>query len=296
MIRQTLMMFGAVVLGSALGLGLVGVSAQAPQLPAGVQSSFDTEEATVLKVFSAQDGEHRFVAYMVKWKDSEVIVSDALARSDFEVGDTISFMAQKITLPQPPMGVSSLSFTLTSPPRAAREAAGPGADAISPEEQRRNMKIVGGNLAAARTERERFYALGRAAKNALKAGDAEQGRELATELELLTPKYRKDWNYGNAIQDASQVLGRIALAAGDVEEAKRRLLASADSKGSPQMNSFGPNMQLAKELLAKGERDVVLEYFGQCGTFWKMGTDRLTTWAETVRTGGTPEFGANLEY
>ena len=118
----------------------------------------------------------------------------------------------------------------------------------------------------------------------------------ATELERLAPKYRNDWNYGNAVQDANQVLGLIALAKGDVAEAKKRLLASADSKGSPQMNSFGPNMQLAKALLEKGEKDVVLEYFQRCGTFWKMGAERLAAWTAAVKNGKIPEFGANLRY
>ncbi len=62
------------------------------------------------------------------------------------------------------------------------------------------------------------------------------------------------------------------------------------------MNSFGPNMQLAKDLLAKGEREVVLEYFKRCRTFWKMGADRLAAWTAAVSKGETPEFGANLEY
>lgn len=62
------------------------------------------------------------------------------------------------------------------------------------------------------------------------------------------------------------------------------------------MNSFGPNMQLAKALLKKDERDVVLEYFQRCGTFWKMGETRLAAWTESVKKGEIPEFGANLEY
>ncbi len=163
-------------------------------------------------------------------------------------------------------------------------------------EQERTMKIVQGDLSAATTEIERFCALNRAAKNALKAGKTAEARKLADELALLAPKYPNDWNYGNAIQDANQVLGRIALAAGNVAEAKKRLLASADNKGSPQMNSFGPNMQLAKDLLAKGEKDVVLEYFTRCGRFWKMGAERLAAWTAAVKKGETPEFGANLEY
>ena len=62
------------------------------------------------------------------------------------------------------------------------------------------------------------------------------------------------------------------------------------------MNSFGPNMQLAKDLLAKGEREVVLEYFKRCRTFWEMGADQLAAWTDAVNRGATPEFGANLEY
>ena len=296
MIRKALPMLGAVVLGSMTGLGMPGASAQTPRLPAGMQSSFDMEEATVLKVFSAEEGEHRFVAYLVKWKGFEVIVSDALARSDFEVGDTIRFIAQEINLARSPLRVSSLSFTLIDSTPSERGGAEPGEKPVLPAEQKRIMRITQGDLDAAGNEAERFCALNRAAKKALKAGKTAEARKLATELERLAPKYRDDWNYGNAVQDANQVLGRIALAEGDVAEAKKRLLASADSKGSPQMNSFGPNMQLAKDLLAKGERDVVLEYFDRCGKFWKMGADRLAAWTESVTEGQMPEFGANLRY
>jgi hypothetical protein len=158
------------------------------------------------------------------------------------------------------------------------------------------MKISQGDLDAASNELERFYALNGAAKNALKDGNVEKAASLANELAQLAPKYTHDWNYGNAIQDANQVLGLIALSNGDVAEASRRLLASADSKGSPQMNSFGPNMQLAKALLEKGERDVVIEYFNRCGMFWTMGRRELARWTASVRSGKNPDFGASLEY
>ncbi len=51
---------------------------------------------------------------------------------------------------------------------------------------------------------------------------------------------------------------------------KKYLIAAGKSPGSPQMDSFGPNMTLAKDLLEKGERDAVLEYFMRCRKFWKM--------------------------
>src|SRR5947208_712962 len=62
---------------------------------------------------------------------------------------------------------------------------------------------------------ERFYALGNAAKLSLEQGNAAEAKAFAEELELLTPKFKGNWNYGNAIQDANIVLGRLALKAGD---------------------------------------------------------------------------------
>lgn len=62
------------------------------------------------------------------------------------------------------------------------------------------------------------------------------------------------------------------------------------------MNSFGPNMLLAKELLEKGERETVLEYFKLCGKFWDLGEEKLAEWSELVKQGKTPDFGANLKY
>jgi hypothetical protein len=110
------------------------------------------------------------------------------------------------------------------------------------------------------------------------------------------PKYKTDWNYGNAVQDANLVLGRLAVREGKLEAAKKYLLASGKSHGSPQMNSFGPNMALAEDLLKKGERDTVLEYLMLCRRFWKMDNGKLDQWTQEVMAGKTPYFGANLLY
>ena len=151
-------------------------------------------------------------------------------------------------------------------------------------------------LAKAKTEAERFYALNAAEKEAYNTDRKEEARAYAQEHSKLLPKYRLNWNYGNAVQDVNMVLGRIALAEGKTEEAKKFLLKSADSSGSPQMNSFGPNMCLAKDLLEKGERQVVLEYFKECGSFWKSGQGKLDEWAKQVKAGAMPDFGGNLYY
>ena len=55
-------------------------------------------------------------------------------------------------------------------------------------------------------------------------------------------------------------------------------------------------MMLAKELLNKDEKDVVIEYFKLCGSFWKMDRGRLKQWTDTVKNDGIPDFGTNLDY
>ena len=111
---------------------------------------------------------------------------------------------------------------------------------------------------------------------------------------MVTPSVTA--NYGNAIQDANLVLGRLALRAGKIKAAEEYLIAAGKSPGSPQMDSFGPNLTLAKDLLDKGERETVLEYFMLCHRFWKMDRGRLEDWMQQVMDGMNPDFGANLLY
>ena len=56
--------------------------------------------------------------------------------------------------------------------------------------------------------------------------------------------------------------------------------------------SFGPNWDLAQELLAKGEHETVLAYIDLCRKFWQSDRGRLDTWAATIRNGGSPNFSA----
>ena len=149
---------------------------------------------------------------------------------------------------------------------------------------------------ATKDEQKRFYKLADLAKSAFTAGDLKKARSYADLLLTEAKKYQDDWNYGNAIHHGNLILGRLALQSGNLAEAKARLIAAGKTPGSPQLNSFGPNMMLAKELLDKGQKDVVLEYFQLCGKFWDMGKDDLKDWTETVKKGGIPDFGANLDF
>jgi len=132
---------------------------------------------------------------------------------------------------------------------------------------------------------KRFFALPDLAKSAFEAGHFEEAHKYSTEmLELVACSSRSEHIFptGNAVHHGNLVLGWLALRSGDVEEAKARLLAAGQTAGSLQLDSFGPNMMLAKELLEHGERDVVFEYFQLCARFWKRHQERLNEWTSQI--------------
>jgi len=151
-------------------------------------------------------------------------------------------------------------------------------------------------VAGDQAEAERFYELNDLAKQSFKQGKIEQARKYANELMAALPKYQGDWNYGNAVHDSHLVLGRIAVVEGDMDQAKKHLIAAGKTPGSPQLDSFGPNVSLAKDLIDKGEAATAIEYFSLCKNFWKLERGRLDQWSEAVKASKTPDFGANLLY
>lgn len=142
----------------------------------------------------------------------------------------------------------------------------------------------------------RSSALESMATDALEADDLPKAERYANELLQLSQNHDLSWDKGNAAHEANIVLGRIALRHGDTEGAKQHLLASIEITDSPSLTIAGPNMILAKELLEKGERDVVLTYLESASKFWQTGGAKLQNWIATVKGGGTPDFGGNLEY
>jgi len=134
------------------------------------------------------------------------------------------------------------------------------------------------------------------ATSAFEAGQIETAQRWALEALKDATTATTDWSVANSVHHAHIILGRIALRGGDLAEARKHLIQASQSQGSPQLDSFGPNMMLAKELLEKGERDAVIQYFQKCASFWKDDRGQLVQWAATVREGGIPNFGANLAY
>jgi len=131
------------------------------------------------------------------------------------------------------------------------------------------------------------------AKAAFKAGDFDKASEYAHQMLKLSGA---GWNSGNNIHYGNIVLGHVALAKGDTETAAAYLIKAGETKGSPQLDSFGPNMTLAQELLIAGEDEAVLKYLEACGHFWDMDRGRLKKWAEAIHANKDPFGGARIKY
>ena len=137
--------------------------------------------------------------------------------------------------------------------------------------------------------------LPRMARAAFAAGDWPLAEGLALES-LEAAKHGVFWWTGDAIHQGNIILGRLALRQSKVEDAKRYLLAAGKTPGSGSLDSLGPSMVLAKDLLDRGETATVLAYLESCAQFWNGNRGKLAEWIALVRAGLTPDFGPNLGY
>ncbi len=139
-------------------------------------------------------------------------------------------------------------------------------------------------------EYSRWAWLDDAAELAYEIEDYEKAKAYSKESLLLSSNHKNDWNYGNSIHDSNMVLGRLSLKDGDTEKAREYLLESAKSRGSPQLNTFGPSLKLANELLIVGERDVVLSYLHSISQFWEMDDGCVSKWISQIENNETPKL------
>ena len=144
-------------------------------------------------------------------------------------------------------------------------------------------------------DRKRYYLLSDLAKAAIDAGKFEKAKKYAVMLlESSVERPGGGWNYGNAVHHGNLVLGHVALHDDQLAEAEAYLLRAGKTPGSPQLNSFGPNMSLALALLKRDRSNAVIEYLKLCGKFWKKST--TDAWIKEIEEGRTPIFGGNLRY
>jgi hypothetical protein len=131
------------------------------------------------------------------------------------------------------------------------------------------------------------------ATEALDRGDLETAQELG-ERYLSSSPPSDNWNHGNVIHYGHLILGHVALRRGDIAEAKAELIRAGHTPGSPQLASFGPNMSLARDLLAAGEEEIVIEYLELLKDVWDFDDDQLAYWIHQIRAGEPPDWDRNL--
>jgi hypothetical protein len=81
-------------------------------LPAGASGCFETVEAKVDRVYSAEENGARFRAYQVKWKKQDIVIPDIFAATDFKEGDKIKFIVQNLEVPIGGKKIKMLQFML----------------------------------------------------------------------------------------------------------------------------------------------------------------------------------------
>lgn len=141
-----------------------------------------------------------------------------------------------------------------------------------------------------------YFYLPFASKIAFKNEAYELAESYANEMLQIAKNGNNDWNKGNAIFSGNIVLGRLALKKGKTKEASEYLIKAGKTPGSPQLNSFGPGMGLAKDLLEKGETEAVIKYLELCKVFWELENDQIDQWIILIQNGKAPNFSMNSNY
>lgn len=173
----------------------------------------------------------------------------------------------------------------------------------SPEAERA-LRVLG-NPPSREDEELRALWLRRSAWLAVQCDELQVAEQCSTEL-LELALGRAGWDVGNRIHHGNLILGHVALGRRDVELSERRLVDAGATSGSPQLNSFGPNTSLARELLRHGRAPVVISFLQACRSFWCppervdpvaiRNRARLDSWVATIQEGGIPAFAANDLY
>jgi hypothetical protein len=100
----------ATVFTAIMASGLKAQQRTPPALPPGMKMTSEKAEGEIVKVYSMEDQGAAFRAYVVKYKDNEVVVSDALAMTSKKVGDKIQFHIFRSEAPLGAKKVSTLKF------------------------------------------------------------------------------------------------------------------------------------------------------------------------------------------
>lgn len=142
-------------------------------------------------------------------------------------------------------------------------------------------------------EHENAYLLAELAACAFAVGmDRDATRLAHMSVNAAQPSHGSD-GFDDPLHASNILLGRTAIRSGDRAQAARYLLDAAKICRSAHPEPLGPDVVLAGELLAAGERGAVEEYLTTCASLWVEGRAILAGWADEIKRGQTPDLLAN---
>jgi len=136
----------------------------------------------------------------------------------------------------------------------------------------------------------RFYSLEDLISVEYERGNYDAAIQFINEYLELADLYRGNWNYGNAIHDSYRYLGLISYSQGDLNEAAKNLIKAGESTGSPQLSTFGPELDLANLLLHADKTEEVKVYLNGIKKFWEMDNGVVDSWLNQISSGEKPEL------
>jgi len=142
----------------------------------------------------------------------------------------------------------------------------------------------------------RFYTLGELIRQHYDDQNFESLLGLIDEYLRLADVYKNNWNYGNATHDGNRILGLVSYHQGDIDGAASYLVDAGESTGSPQLDSFGPNFDLADLLLRKGKTEEVKAYLRGVGKFWERDEGLVDEWIVAIEHGKRPRLHRQARY
>lgn len=138
------------------------------------------------------------------------------------------------------------------------------------------------------SEVEAYFVLKDLAWKEYRLGSYDKAIKYAKELLRINNRIEKNWNYGNAIHHGHTIIGLIKLENQDSKSARNHLVKSSKIMGSPQLDTFGPNFELAQKMIEIGEIDACKIFLNNCNKFWKMGKAKISNWQKEIEAGEIP--------
>jgi tetratricopeptide (TPR) repeat protein len=155
---------------------------------------------------------------------------------------------------------------------------------------RRALAAIQDALRKTKEPARKRYLYDHLAEIAFDVGEWSMAQAAAKKSLSLVGKYGRDWYDGNAIHDGNCILGRLALRNGHLRRAVFYLDEAVKTCGSPQLNSFGPNMRFAQEMLRAGQREAVTRYLNACKRFWDGESESLSDCIAEIARGKSPRL------